>query len=177
MPFQTTHLFKYLELFADTAAPALVEFYTDQPGDALAVRHSESFDTEDTTTGARTVRIRLPGDARGKLVRVVISPTGVMRLYGARVYAKPLSSTQRTGWQWHALPVPPTPQTFADFALAVPPTPDGFADFDLGIPPTPDQYSDFALAIPPTPDGFSLAELPIPKTPTEAEWVQLPLDS
>ena len=163
MPFETTHLFKYLELFVDTAAPALVEFYTDQPGDALAVRHSESFDTEDTTTGARTVRIRLPGDAKGKLVRVVISPTGIMRLFGARVYAKPLRSTQRSGWQWRPLPVPPTPENFADFALP--------------IPETPDVFSDFRLAVPPTPDGFTLVELPIPKTPLEAKWVQLPLDA
>lgn len=74
-----------------------------------------------------------------------------MRLYGGRVYAKPLSSNRRTAWQWFRLPIPETPPGYADFTLAIPVTPDDFSDFALAIPPTPDEFSDFTLAIRPTP--------------------------
>ncbi len=44
---------------------------------------------------------------KGRLFSMKITPTGVMRLYGARVYAKVMDPSARSGWQWFDLPVTP----------------------------------------------------------------------
>ena len=115
MGFETTHLFKRLELWVETDGDTTVEVYTDKPGDDLSVRHTEMFDTSDTTTGRRTFRVRLPADVRGKLYRIRVMPSSVMRLHGGRILVKPMSSTRRTAWHWRALPIPETPSFFSDF--------------------------------------------------------------
>ena len=82
---------------------------------------------------------------KGRLFSMKITPTGVMRLYGARVYAKVMDPSARSGWQWFDLPVTP-PDFYSSFTLPVPQTPDVFSPFALPVPETPDVQTDRSIS-------------------------------
>jgi len=171
--FETLWLFRYLELDCDTDAPVNLNVLTDKPGDVIYVKRSQSFNTEDTTTGRRTVRIRFPGFAKGRLLQVRMEPLGVMRLYGARVYAKKLGV--RAQWAWYALPVVPTPDLWSTFGIPIPGVQDLWSDAPIPIEGTPDLYASAPIPIPGVSEAWSEAHLPIAPTPEEYASARLPI--
>lgn len=160
MGFETVWQFRELEFLLDTDAPCTLTVATEMPGYDIQVRHSVSIDTT-TTTGRRPVNVRLPNHTKGALLLPIITPTGAARLYGGRVYAKPLGD--RSGWRWLPLPIRETPEGYVGAPLPIRQTPEGFSGAPLPIRTTPEAWERFPL--------------PIIGTPAVARWIDVPVDS
>jgi hypothetical protein len=177
MAFETVHLLGKVELDLDTSGPMTFTLLTDQPGDAMTVRHSEAINTETTTAGRRTIEFRLPGKTKGQLLDARISGPSVCRLYGARVWASAIGGTAPGGWGWYSLPCRVTPDGFAAAPLPITPTPEAWSKALLPITPTPEAWNKAALPIDPTPETWTRGPLPIPQTPAIPRWVDLAVDA
>ena len=149
MAFETVHLFRRVEFDIDTAGEATFTLSTDQPGDEVASRHTATINTDLTTTGRRTVKVRLPGNVRGKLYKAKLAGAGILRIYGGRIEARAIGLAGNAAWQWHPMPI-------------------------VG---TPELYGAAGLPIAGTPEAWSAGGLPIPETPLVPRWVDLPVDA
>lgn len=167
------HLYRKLILDLDSAAQATLEVLTELPTAPTAVRNTY---TIAATSGREPVKILLPADLRGRYLKLRLSATGVVRLYGAKVYMRDLGQKQPSAWRWERLPVEVTPDLFSPVKLPIPPTPDEFGAVRLPIEPTPDDFSAVKLPIPPTPDDFAAVRVPIEPTPDEFRAVKLPIE-
>jgi hypothetical protein len=101
------NLFRWLEIIADTGGAAVVELMTELPTGAMAVRLSATINSDTTTTDRATWQYSLPGTTRGQIVRVRITPSAGMRLYGVRIFARALGQNA-SDWRYidsPALPV------------------------------------------------------------------------
>lgn len=177
MAFETVHLFQQVELDTDTEGDMTFEFSTDVPGDALTIKHTEIFNTDRTTPKRRTVNIRLPGTTRGKVYKGRISGAFVCRLFGARVFAKPIGKPEPTGWNWYPLPMEGTAELYSETPLPIEPTAEPYQETTLPIVGTAEEYSQAALPIVPTPEGWTDARLPMPQPGVIPRWVDLALDA
>lgn len=119
MAFETLYYFQQLELDADTSGALTLDLYTDLPGQAMAVRHSETVNTETTTTGRRTVNIRLPGTTQGKQYKLRLSGNAVGRIFGARIFARPVGLAGAGGWAWYDVPLEGTAEIYGRVALPI----------------------------------------------------------
>jgi hypothetical protein len=175
MGLETVWQFREIEILIDTDAPGTLTIRTELPDYDLTTKHQLQIDTT-TTTDRRTVRIRLPGDVKGSLMYPRFEMvSGVARIYGARVLAKPLGGPG--AWRWLDLPVRQTPEALTDAPLPIRETPEGFADANLPIRSTPEDFTDAALPIRATPEGWERLGLPLIGTPLLAEWVDVPVDA
>jgi hypothetical protein len=170
--FQTVKLHRLIELDYSAEATATLTFSTDLPGNAMADRETK---TIPLTTTRRVVAFHLAGTTKGKLLKILIAPAGVFRLFGVRVYARTLGRTA-AGWQWYPIFVTETPDEWTDFKLPIDPTPDYFEVVPLPVDRTPDEWTVIKLPIEPTPDFFELVTLPIDKTPDEWDVIKLPIE-
>lgn len=185
---ESVWLFREVELDVDTSAGgAVLTIKTELPTENLEVKRTYSFNTETTTTGRKTVRVRLAGSTKGHLIQARIAPTGTMTLFGVKVFAKRLGG--RDGWAWYPLPVvatphewtrvplpiEPTPAAWRDVSLPIAGTPNEWTDVPLPIAATPDEWRDVALPIEATPDTWSRVPLPIAGTPDEWSRAALPI--
>jgi len=157
--FETAHLFREVEILADTDGPMTFIISTEVPGRDVIQRYRFTFDTP-TTEKRLPVKIRVPGNVRGKLHQLRIEGQHVCRLYGVRVYAKPLGI--KSAWRWYVIPVVPTPEDWSRAALPIVPTPEGWEAARLPIVPTA--------------EGFEAMPLPLKETPLEPFWVDIPVD-
>ncbi len=120
--------------YAATAAGQAV-IYSDLPGDIQTARETLAMPS---TTGRRVVRLKLHGTTKGRSFKFeVTSGSGVLRLYGGRIYAKELGPGGK--WRWINLPVPPTSEEWAEHALPIEPTSDAWGTYRLPIETTPDE--------------------------------------
>jgi hypothetical protein len=90
MPFQRVKQFKDLELSYDAPSGLALHFWTDMPGSAMADRVTLSFPA---TSGRQTKTLPLAaGGAQleGTLYKCIVSSTGVVRLFGGIVRARPI---------------------------------------------------------------------------------------
>lgn len=110
MGFEAVWLFREFELDVDTSGAMTFALKTDLTENDLLSRYSTTFNTEATTTGRRTIRLQLPGNIKGRLEQIRISGASTMRLYGMRVWAKPLGG--QVPWAWYAIEVVPTPDGY-----------------------------------------------------------------
>jgi len=172
MGFETLNLYREIELDASLEAAATLLVSTETPGQAVTGRFSKNLAA---TSGRVPVNVRLPGDLRGKLLKLRLTPTGLCVLYGARVYAKPLGV--ESAWGWYPLPVVETPEGYSAASLPILPTPEGWSEAPLPIVPTPEGWSEAPLPIVPTPEGWEIQPLPLRETPLEPGWVDLPVDA
>lgn len=177
MAFEFLKLFQQIELDIQTAGPMLLQVSTDIPGDAQAVRWEQFIDTSDTTTGRVPVNVRLPGNCKGRQIKLRISGPYITRIFGCRVFAKELGTPTPTSWSWRPVPVDVTPDLFTTAKLPIDPTPNEFASAKLPIDPTPNEFSPAKLPIDPTPNEFSPLKMPMHPSDTLFEWVSLPMDA
>lgn len=159
MAFETVYLLRIVEFVAEGTGDMSISIFSDLPGNQMTLRENKTMPLW-VTVGRRTVRFRLAGTTKGKLFRFQVTGSGVVRLYGARVYAKALGSTA-ADWNWYALPVEQTPDEWTAIPLPIEPSEEGWTAVPLPIDPTSDEW----LKIP----------LPIPKTPDEQIWKEIPV--
>lgn len=169
MAFERVGLFTILELHYMAVAGATVTFLTDQPGDAMAARGPAL--VVPASNVRRTVKFRLVGTIKGRLYSVSVASTGVVILYGGRVYARPLGLSQAE-WTWLDLPITPTSNQWESFPLPIAKTGE-WQEFPLPIPKT-GEWEDIPLPIPKTGDWQEIA-LPMKKTPELYSWADVPV--
>ncbi len=172
MPFEILHLLKTIELDGYWDGTATFTLGTDLPGDAMAIRLTKSF----TYTGRRTVTLKGPGSTRLKLLQATLSGTQAMKLFGARVLARPLGQPGAQTWEWYSLPVRVTPDLYSAASLPIRPTQEGFAVASLPIRETSEAFSAARLPIRATPDEWSEGALPLPQVSPIPRWVDIPVD-
>jgi len=160
MGFETVHLIREIELVADGSGPMTLHVFTELPGSDVREKHTVSFNTEESTAERRTVRARMRGNVKGQLQKLRIDGSNSLRLYGVRVFAKPLGGPG--GWAWYPIPVVETPEGYSAAALPIAPTPEGF--------------DRAALPIVPTAEGWEAQALPLVASGREWQWVRIPVD-
>jgi hypothetical protein len=112
----------------------VARFYTDLPnGDVQAVRSWPLA----TTTGTETVKLHLPGSAKGRLIRMAFEVgTGDLQLFQARLWARVVGESGKAQWSWIPLPIPQTPDNYTWADLYVAPTPPAWEWMPIYVPPT-----------------------------------------
>lgn len=173
MAYETFHLLKRIELDGYWAGNATFTLGTDQPGNVIEVRYTKPF----SYTGRRTVPMTVAGSTRLRLLQATLSGSGAMKLFGARVLARPLGQPGAAGWQWYPLPVRVTEEMYQAASLPIRPTPEGFSEAVLPIRPTSDAFQVAGLPIRPTSETWSEGALPFPQVSLIPQWVSIPVDS
>ena len=162
MGFQTCKLYREIELDVDiaTAASGTLTVYTNFPGNVMALRHTA---TIAATSGRAPINVRLPGTCIGKLIRLKLSCTGIVRLYGSRVLAKEIGTpdAEPPAWGWFPVYVEQTPEEFAVVHLPITPTPEEWTVVHLPITQTPEDWTVMKLAMRDTPDVFAWVDIPM----------------
>lgn len=155
MGFERITLFGIVEVDMESTGTGTLTLSTDCPGTALAVRETKTI----PVTSRRPVRFRLQGTTKGRLYSLKIVPVSgcVMRLYGARIWARVLPGP---AWSWYQVPMIGTPDEWTPVKLPIPQMSD---------------WSEVKLPIPPISD-WSSHPLPIKPTPQNPEWVRIPVD-
>lgn len=171
MGFEAVKLYRALKFHYAASAPLTVQFWTDLPGEAMALRDTLTLPAASTP---RTAELLLVGERKGRLHRVRVLPQGRATLYAGHVYARKLGK-EASGWAWHPLPIVPTSSGWTEVPLPIPQTPDGFSPVPLPIPQTPEGFGSVPLPIRGTPDEFSPLAVPMPAS-AEGQWIQIPVD-
>ena len=181
MGFERTAIFGIIELHLEATAGGSLTLSTDLPGNAMAVRETKGI----PVTGRRILRFRLNGTTKGRLYSVKVSPTGsgIIRLYGGRIWARMLPGNQ---WSWYAIPIPETSEEWSPVKLPIPPIGEWEAR-PIPIPPMGEwearplpipglgEWEARQIPIPPTSD-WNPQQMPIKPTPANPEWVNLQVD-
>ena len=150
-------LFKEIEVVYDGAGSLV--FSTDFPN--TDVRPVRAF-TFLATVGTETVKLRLPGNCRGRLMKIQMQSGAVdLKVFQIRVWARVVGENGVALWSWIPMPVPQTP--------------DQYAWADVYVSPTPPAWEWIELPVPKTPLDWSWFDLPVTKTPELPEWVELPV--
>src|SRR4051812_18351007 len=125
-------IFGIVELHLEATAGGSFLLSTDFPGNAIALRETKTI----STTRRRVLRFRLQGKTKGRLYSVKVVPTGsgVIRLYGGRIWARVLPGAE---WGWYQIPIPATSEEWTAQPLPIP----GMGEWEakaLPIPPVGD---------------------------------------
>lgn len=172
----TLNLYRKIILDIDLVNVATLEVRTEQPGATQALRQAYTLNPLGAGLGRSPIKVLLPGTTRGRHIKLKLSSTGIVRLYGAKVYFRPVGENQAASWRWATVPVEITPDLFSPVRLPIEPTPDFFADAKLPIEPTPDFFAAANLPIEPTPDFFRGVRVPMHASPDLWNWIDLPMD-
>lgn len=97
--------FRDFELDVDTTGGMLLDVSLELPGQSISTR--TSFTLMGGNTGRRIHTGRGPGTLKGQILRLTLGAGSVVRMWGGRVYLRPLNATG--AWRWIELPIPPTP--------------------------------------------------------------------
>ncbi len=90
-----------------------------------------------TTTGTESVKLRLPGYAKGRLLRVDLKPgSGDLQIFACRVWTRTIGEAGLALWKWIPLPIPQTPDNYQWANLWVAPTPPDWEWQPIYVPPT-----------------------------------------
>lgn len=157
MAFETVHLVRIIEFDLECSGAIALTLSSDLPGNAMAPR--EWLTIPATPGGRRTVRFRLSGTTKGKLFQYELIPSAVMRLYGGRVFAKPLGGG--ADWAWFALPVEPTPAEWTPVKLPIEATSEEWTAIKLPIEDTSEEWTWVKMPIVPTSDEQLWQEFPV----------------
>lgn len=157
MSFERAALFGIVEFHYQAPAGAVMTFYTDMPTGAVAVIPGTY--NLDATTTRNIMKFRLPGATKGKLFKVRLDSTGVVWLYGVRIYGRPLGVG--ANWDWFPVYVPETSDAWEDIPLPIPKTGE-WEDLMLPIPKT-GEWEDLKIPMDPTPDLFQWVDVPVAK--------------
>ena len=164
-------LFKYLEADIQTDGPLTLTLYTDGPP-PIAQRCTATINTG----GVRmAVKLRLPGNVRGRLARVEIGGANSGRLYALRAWAK--TTGEPSQWDWISFPVE-TSSPLAEWApLPVAPTAAEFQWAQLPVETTAPDWSWQPFPVTETAAQWSWASFPVEETPDTWKWVDVPVGS
>ena len=135
MGFEAVTLIREVQIDCDAPSQATFRIYSDIPSNAIALRVTK---TISVTTGRQSPSFMCPGSIRGRLWKWEITPTGLFRLYGMRVWARQLPGGR---WGWYDIPVTDTPEEFTAIPLPIPTTPDEFAELRLPVTPSEEAAS------------------------------------
>jgi hypothetical protein len=161
---------KKLEADFQTDGPLTLTLFTNQTGSMAA-----QYTTVVNTGGLRqTLEFVMPINIRGRLARVEITGASSGRLYGLRLWMRPLNEPGAS-WSWAAFPMEES-QTLAEWKpLPVEPTPAEFQWSDLPVQPTSPvwAWSDFNVS--PTDPQWTWGEFNVEPTTDKFEWVDIPI--
>jgi hypothetical protein len=169
-------IFKYLEVDIQTDGTGVpLTLYTDQPGYISAARYQ----TVLSTNGRRqALRLRLPGNIRGKIARVEIGGgANSARLYMVRGWTKTVGESATSTWDWAEFPVEKSESLAAWVALPVAPTAAEWTWADLPVEATPPEFTWMQFSVLPTGQQWDWAVFPVEETPTDWTWVDVPMGS
>ena len=157
MGFEKVALFGTIDLELESTGTATLTLSTDCPGTAIALRETK---TIPATITRRVVRFRLQGTTKGRLYSLRITPANgvIMRLYGARIWARVLPAAE---WQWYVVPMMAGSEEWTPVKLDIPPM-GPWEKRDLEIPKM---------------GQWEQVKLPIAPTAANPEWVKLEMDS
>jgi hypothetical protein len=152
--FEAFHLAREIEIDCDTTGALTLTVSSDMPGYNQATRHTATVNTETTTTGRRSVNIRLPATL-AQQYQLKLSGTSAIRLYGMKIYMRSFGP-QAQDWQWVSVP-------------GIVPTQDSWTKLDnlMGIVPTSNDWTklDNALGIHATANEWNWVEIPVDEVP------------
>ncbi len=165
-------LFKRLEVDIQTDGPVPLTLYTDQPGGTSMARYTAVL----STGGSRqAVSLRLPGNIRGRIVRVEIGGGYYSaRLYGVRAWSKTVGESSTSSWDWVSFPVEPSSSLAEWAALPVEATPAEWQWADLPVEKTEAVWSWAPFPVLATAQ-WDWAVFPVDDTPSEWSWVDVPV--
>jgi hypothetical protein len=177
MAFERVAIFGLIDVDVECTGQGVLRLSTDLPAttSAAAGPLPAGWAVRETkiipATGRRVMRFRLAGTTKGRLYILTIIPTtGVMRLYGAKIWARVLPSQ---GWEWFTVPVPPTSEEWQAVKLPIP----GIGEWQAAKLPIPGvgEWQEAKLPIPGMGE-WQAQKLPIKPTPDNPEWVSLEMD-
>ena len=178
-------LYKRVEADIQTDGPLYITLYTDGPTPI-----AQRFQTIINTNGLRIpVRLRLPGNVRGRLARIEIGGASSGRLYGLRAWSKTVGESGTSEWAWVKFPVEDSASlaTWSDLPIAPTPSEWTWADLpveataaewtwqEFPVAKTPEEWSWAELPVEPTPPEWKSMPFPVPETPEEWSWADLPV--
>jgi hypothetical protein len=123
--------FREIELDLDTSGAMTLDVALELPGMDLVSHFSSTVNTETTTTGRRPWNQRTAGNLKGQLLKLRLSGSAVVRMWGAKIYARPLNAAG--GWRWIPLPVPETPVDWMTAKLPIRETAIGWTWIDFPV--------------------------------------------
>jgi hypothetical protein len=161
--------FKRLEVDIQTDGPLTLTMFTDGPA-PLASRYTATINT----AGLRgAVRLRLPGNVRGRIARIEIGGAASGRLYALRAWVRTVGESG--GWAWQPFPVEESAALPEWTNLPVEPTPPDFQWADLPVEPTAPEWSWAPFTVAETPPAWNWAVFPVEDTSDEWTWADLPM--
>jgi hypothetical protein len=113
MAFRKVNEFKEITLVYSSNGVATLQFYTDMPGGALAVRLGAGVTLPTTSSKRQSVTIPLDGiEGTEFYPSVTAGSTTQLRLFSGVVYLRPIGvfldgSTSPTGEIWQTVPIAP----------------------------------------------------------------------
>lgn len=127
-------VYREVEVTAQTGGPMTFETSAEMPNNDVRVLSRFTVDTTTTTTGRARVSVRLPGHFKGHLTRFRMVGPYVARLFDVSILGRCIQ-TNDTPWSWITVPMPKTPDAFAEVNMPVRQTPEEFAWVDLPVDP------------------------------------------
>jgi hypothetical protein len=166
-------LHKRLEVDIQSDGPLTLTFYTNQTGSMAAV-----YTTTINTAGLRkTLELMLPFNTRGRLANIQIGGASSGRLYGARVWTRPVNEPAAQ-WEWHAFPVEDSESLPQTVKLPIEATAAEFKWAELPVDPTPPEWEWAAFPVAPTDAQWNWVKF-LGVDPTESEWkmIDIPVEA
>ena len=135
-----TAIYREIVIVAQTGGAMTLEVETDLPNLNMAVVASIAVNTTLTTSGRAPVVSRLPGNTKGRLTKFRVQGNYPTRLFELKVLARRLG-VNGGDWQWVNVPLPPTPDDFAQFNMPVRETPEAWNKMPMPVRTTPEEFT------------------------------------
>jgi hypothetical protein len=99
-------LCREIELDIDNSGNTALALLTDLPGGVMTSRLGAT--TIAATSGEQTVKVRVPGTIKGRLLQLNLTPAADLIIYAIRMNVKTIGEPNASSWQWIELPVEQT---------------------------------------------------------------------
>lgn len=130
----STGLFREVRFVAQAGGPMTLYVETSIPGMNVTTKSSFGFTTQNFTAQRQPIRFRLPGNTRCSLSKFRVDGPYWCRLFKAEVYCRDTGSGAGE-WRWAEIPLPPTPDDFAEIQMPVRETPESFTWNEIPVDP------------------------------------------
>lgn len=126
--------YKKIEIDMRADAPVTMTFFTDQSGSPQQV-----FSQVLANAGRQASSFNIPNGIRGRLLRISLTSAGQARIYGLRVWARPLNEPDAK-WGWVNYPLEESEVLPAWRDIAIPETPADWSWSEFPVNPTQAQW-------------------------------------
>lgn len=99
-------LCREIELDIDNSGNTALALLTDLPSGVMTSRLGAT--TIAATSGEQTVKMRIPGTIKGRLLQLNLTPAADLIIYAIRMNIKTIGEPNASSWQWVELPVEQT---------------------------------------------------------------------